>query len=52
MQAVRKGWAEASRVIADAGDDELVWPEFSNADDDELAWAELDKLVGPLPKPE
>jgi antitoxin MazE len=52
MQAVREGWAEASRTIADAGDDELVWPEFSDADDDELAWAELDKPVGPLPKPE
>jgi antitoxin MazE len=36
--AVRAGWAEDSKAIADANDDRLVWPEFGNADDDDLAW--------------
>jgi antitoxin MazE len=35
---VREGWAEASREIADSGDDQLVWPEFGNAGDAELLW--------------
>lgn len=34
----RAGWAEASREIAAAGDDELAWPEFGNAEDEGLAW--------------
>jgi antitoxin MazE len=34
----REGWAEASRAVAAAGDDELVLGEFSNADDSELVW--------------
>ncbi len=34
----RQGWAEASRRIAAAGDDKLVWPEFGNVDDGELRW--------------
>ena len=34
----RAGWAEDAERIAQAGDDELVWPEFSNADDADLAW--------------
>jgi antitoxin MazE len=34
----RAGWAEASRKIAEAGDDKLVWPEFGNRDDDDLKW--------------
>jgi antitoxin MazE len=34
----RQGWAEASRRIAEAGDDKLIWPEFGNADDGELEW--------------
>jgi len=34
----RTGWAEASRAIAKAGDDSLVWPEFSNAGDADLVW--------------
>lgn len=34
----REGWAEASREIAAAGDDELVWPEFGNAEDEDLVW--------------
>ena len=35
-QVRRAGWAEASREIAAAGDDALIWPEFANAADDEL----------------
>ncbi len=34
----REGWAEAFRVIAEAGDDALVWPEFGNEEDDDLTW--------------
>lgn len=34
----RKGWAEAARQIAEAGDDELVMGEFGNAEDVELVW--------------
>jgi antitoxin MazE len=34
----RAGWTEASLKIAKAGDDALVWPEFSNADDADLVW--------------
>lgn len=36
--AIREGWAEASQAIAAAGDDGLVWPEFSNEDDTHLQW--------------
>ena len=35
---VRQGWAEASQRVAAAGDDKLVWPEFSNTGDTELVW--------------
>ena len=34
----REGWAEASRVLSESGDDALVMGEFANADDAELAW--------------
>ena len=34
----REGWAEASRALAEAGDDALVWPEFGNESDAELIW--------------
>jgi antitoxin MazE len=34
----RQGWAEASRQIAEAGDDKLIWPEFANEADGELKW--------------
>lgn len=37
-QPVRTGWAEASRKIAEAGDDSLVMGEFGNALDTELVW--------------
>jgi antitoxin MazE len=36
--AARKGWAEAAKKIAEAGDDALVMGEFGNAADTELAW--------------
>ena len=36
--ASRKGWAEAAKKIAEAGDDALVMGEFGNAADTELAW--------------
>ncbi len=34
----RQGWADASKAVAAAGDDALVWPEFANADDKDLTW--------------
>ncbi len=34
----RSGWAEASKTVAECGDDTLVWPEFANADDEALTW--------------
>jgi antitoxin MazE len=35
---VREGWNEASKALAAAGDDQIVWPEFANADDASLEW--------------
>jgi antitoxin MazE len=35
---LRAGWAEASRMIAEAGDDALVLGEFGNVADEELVW--------------
>ena len=37
-QAVREGWAEASRALAASGGDAPVWPEFANVDDDQWEW--------------
>lgn len=37
-QKAREGWAEASKALAESGDDALVMGEFGNADDSELAW--------------
>jgi antitoxin MazE len=34
----RHGWADASRALAGADDDALVWPEFGNEGDAELTW--------------
>lgn len=34
----REGWAAASKRIAQAGDDAMVWPEFGNANDASLQW--------------
>jgi antitoxin MazE len=35
---VRAGWAEASRKVAEAGNDAIAWPEFANESDKELRW--------------
>jgi antitoxin MazE len=34
----RAGWAAASKSIAEAGDDVLAWPEFSNSEDETIGW--------------
>lgn len=34
----RQGWDEASRSIAEAGDDVLVLPNFPNEEDSQLTW--------------
>ena len=34
----REGWAEASKRIAQAGDDAPAWPEFANKGDKDLRW--------------
>lgn len=34
----RAGWAKAAQRIAEAGDDDLVWPEFGNFGDQNLKW--------------
>ena len=34
----RAGWADAAKRIAEAGEDELVWPEFGNAGGADLKW--------------
>jgi antitoxin MazE len=33
----RAGWAEASKALADSGE-EPAWPEFGNIDDEKLVW--------------
>lgn len=35
---VRAGWAEAAALVAEGGDDTLIWPEFANDEDDVLRW--------------
>lgn len=37
-RAVRTGWAEAARRIAEIGDEALAMGEFANAADAELVW--------------
>ncbi len=34
----REGWAEESKMLAESGDDALVWPEFGNDGDADLEW--------------
>ena len=34
----REGWREASKALAEAGEDRLVWPEFGNLDDETWTW--------------
>lgn len=36
--AVREGWAQAAKAVAQAGDDALLLGEFANAQDADLAW--------------
>jgi antitoxin MazE len=38
QKAIRSGWTEASKQIAAADDDALVWPEFANEGDRDLKW--------------
>jgi antitoxin MazE len=38
QQNPRQGWAAASHKLVQAGDDKLVWPEFTNQDDADLEW--------------
>jgi antitoxin MazE len=35
---VREGWAEASKALAAAAEDGLVWPEFGNEGDKDWTW--------------
>ena len=37
-RGVRAGWADASQLLAEHGDDALTWPEFGNSEDAALAW--------------
>ncbi|WP_250501138.1 hypothetical protein [Caballeronia sp. GAWG1-5s-s] len=34
----RERWAEASKAIAESGEDAMAMGEFANADDAELTW--------------
>jgi antitoxin MazE len=34
----RAGWAAASKDVAEAGNDALVWPEFDNFEDETIDW--------------
>ncbi|MFN2529276.1 MAG: AbrB/MazE/SpoVT family DNA-binding domain-containing protein [Candidatus Baltobacteraceae bacterium] len=34
----RAGWAQKSKAVGSAGEDALVWPEWSNEADDSLTW--------------
>ena len=38
QKKAREGWSDASKAIAEAGDDALLMGEFPNADDAELSW--------------
>jgi antitoxin MazE len=38
LRRAREGWAQASKELAQHGEDALVWPEFGNADDENLDW--------------
>ncbi|PLZ03921.1 AbrB/MazE/SpoVT family DNA-binding domain-containing protein [Burkholderia sp. WAC0059] len=38
QKKAREGWAEASKALAESGDDALVMGGFGNADDAELVW--------------
>ena len=34
----RDGWAQASKRLAEKGDDGLAWPEFGNESDKDIKW--------------
>jgi antitoxin MazE len=34
----RVAWPEECKMLRDAGEDGLVWPEFGNEDDKKLVW--------------
>jgi antitoxin MazE len=34
----RVGWAAASKNLAEAVEDEFIWPEFGNSEDEAFAW--------------
>jgi antitoxin MazE len=38
LRKSREGWAEASKALAESGDDAHVMGEFANADDATLSW--------------
>lgn len=38
LKKARQGWADASKAVAAAGDDHLVWPEFASAGDKDIQW--------------
>jgi antitoxin MazE len=46
---IRQGWADASKEIADADDDGLIWPEFGNDADPELLWVGFGQLENQPP---
>ncbi len=35
---LRQGWAEASKALAESGQDKPAWPEFANEADAKLKW--------------
>lgn len=34
----REGWVDECKALADAGEDQLVWPDFANEADQEIEW--------------
>ncbi len=37
-RAPRAGWADDAKAIVEAGEADLVWPEFANIADSEFTW--------------
>ena len=37
-RSAREGWVEDARLLAEQGDDALVWPDFANDGDADLVW--------------
>jgi len=37
-RCARAGWGQASKELAESGDDALLWPEFGNAEDETFTW--------------